>query len=72
MPNLTPDAESRFRTIFEAADVAIAVLDFDGTMLESNPAMVALFGYSADELRHMSFREITHPDDIGADWEKFE
>jgi PAS domain S-box-containing protein len=68
----TPDAESRFHTIFEAAGVAIAVLDEDGVLVECNPAMLAMFGYSLEELRGMTFREITHPDDVSADQQKFD
>src|ERR1700733_2478618 len=69
---MTPDAESRYRTIFEAAGVAISVVDATGLMVECNPAMVRLFGYSAEELRQMSFREITHPDDVAVCWERFQ
>ncbi len=56
MPGLTPDAESRFRAIFEVAGVAISLVDARGMMVECNRAMVAMIGYSAEELRQMTFR----------------
>lgn len=67
----TPDAESGFRTIFEAAGVAICLVDAEGKMVKCNPAMVEMFGYGAEELCQMSFLDITHPDDVAEDWQKF-
>ncbi|HEY3837280.1 MAG TPA: PAS domain S-box protein [Bryobacteraceae bacterium] len=60
-----PDAESRFRTIFESAGVAISVVAANGVIVDCNPAMVRLLGYRKDDLcRRMHFRDITHPDDV--------
>jgi len=55
--------EARFRAMFDHAAVGIAVVDLDGTLVETNTAFQRLLGYSADELRGRPSREITLPDD---------
>ncbi len=48
------------------------VLDAGGAVIESNHAMAAMIDYTAEELRGMNVRDITHPDDVGACWESFQ
>jgi PAS domain S-box-containing protein len=57
-------ALTRFRTIFDGASIGIVRVDPEGHTLEGNPAMERMLGYSADELAAMTFKEITHPDDV--------
>jgi PAS domain S-box-containing protein len=57
-----PDA--RFRAIFDAAPVGIALANAEGRPLESNGALQDLLGYSAAELRARTFADYTHPDDL--------
>ena len=64
-------SEARFRATFDGAGIGIALVDADGRLLESNRALQRLLGYGADELRTMTFAEITHPDDVLADQEQF-
>ncbi len=59
----------RFRAIFESAAVGMALVDPEGHPVETNPALQQMLGYSAEELRHKSFGEFTHPDDLTADLE---
>ena len=58
------EALSRFRTIFESSTVGIVRVDREGRLIEANPAMEQMLGYSAAELADLSFSEYTHPDDI--------
>ncbi len=58
------DSEARFRAIFERAGIGILILDAKGRVLECNPAMQAMLGYSIEEIRNHSFAEFTHPDDV--------
>jgi diguanylate cyclase (GGDEF)-like protein/PAS domain S-box-containing protein len=44
------ESRAQFRTIFEGAGVGMALLDRDGTIMLSNPAMQEMLGYSRDEL----------------------
>jgi PAS domain S-box-containing protein len=55
-----------FRNIFDAAPVGIAVTDLAGRYIRVNRAMCQFVGYAESELLHMSFMDVTHPDDIVA------
>ena len=57
-------SEARFRTIFEDAALGIALVDHQGRILDSNPALQELLGYSAQEMEGRTFLEFTHPDDV--------
>jgi PAS domain S-box-containing protein len=56
-------SEKRFRTVFEAAPLGIAIADPKGFFLEANDAFFRLLGYSKDEIKKLTFMDITHPDD---------
>jgi PAS domain S-box-containing protein len=60
-------SEERFRAIFEGASVGIATTDLYGQVLNSNPALQAMLGYSAEELRRMALSDLTHTDDRAPD-----
>jgi PAS domain S-box-containing protein len=61
------DREARLRAIFEGSGIGIAVLDMDGRVEESNPALQELLGCSAKELRGKLLTDFSHPDDVIAD-----
>jgi PAS domain S-box-containing protein len=61
--NALNQSEARFRTIFEQANLGIKLIDSKGRILESNPAFQKMLGYSAEELREMTYTNLTHPDD---------
>jgi PAS domain S-box-containing protein len=61
-------SENRWRTMFDNAAIGIALVDARGQLVHSNPALQRMLGYTAEELRHMSFVEFTHPDDTAKDW----
>ena len=58
------ESEERFRSVFEQAPIGICVEDLEGHYLEANSAYCKLMGYAEEELRHMSWRDLTHPEDI--------
>jgi diguanylate cyclase (GGDEF)-like protein/PAS domain S-box-containing protein len=62
---------SRLQRDFEAAFIAaphgVAIVGVDGRFLHVNQKLAAIIGYSAAELKEMTFQEITHPDDLDAD-----
>jgi PAS domain S-box-containing protein len=61
-------SEERWRTVFEHAAIGIGVVDAEGRSIGRNPAFQRFLGYTAEELRQMSFLEFTHPEDAGKDW----
>lgn len=60
-------SEQRFRSYFEHAQVGMSVTHPDKGWLEVNPRQQEILGYSLEELRNLTWSEMTHPDDIDAD-----
>ena len=61
------ESEQRYRTIFEQAPIGIVHCALDGRFLEINERFAGIVGYSREELLHMDFTSITHPDDQPGD-----
>lgn len=56
--------ESRLKAIFETAAVGIALWDIESFVINANSTLEHLLGYTAGSLRHISKKELFHPDDI--------
>jgi len=54
----------RFSGTFSAATHGIALVSPTGQWLEVNDALCGMLGYSRQELLHIDFRRLTHPDDL--------
>ncbi|HSB99399.1 MAG TPA: PAS domain S-box protein, partial [Burkholderiaceae bacterium] len=53
-------SESSYRAIFESAEIAIFIHDWDtGAVLDANPKACATYGYSPDEMRRISVSEVS-------------
>ncbi len=63
------EREERFRATFDQAAVGIAHLSFDGKWLRINARYCEILGYTEIELRKLSFRDITHHDDLADDFD---
>ncbi len=57
-------SEERLRAVFAQAAVGIAVAGIDGRFLEANQKFSAILGYSLEELRGLTFLDLTHADDL--------
>jgi PAS domain S-box-containing protein len=66
LERMVRDNELRFRPVFEAAAIGISTCTLDGRMIESNPAVSKMLGYTAQELAGMHAREL-HPGDFEQD-----
>ena len=64
-------SDARFRAIFEGAAIAIAVTGTDGRLLDVNPALQAVLGYTAEEMRGRAFAEFSHPEDAATGTDAF-
>lgn len=64
-------SEEAFRGNFENAAVGMALLNPDGQWLKINQNLCKIVGYTEDELFKLTFKEITHPDDLQADLHLF-
>ena len=58
------ESEERFRTVFESAPIGMAILSPEGQFRETDRAFREMLGFADDELRSMTFADITHPDDM--------
>lgn len=57
------ESEERFRSMFETASIGMAITDFEGHLLQVNRSYEQMAGYTAEELRTLTFLDLTHPDD---------
>ena len=62
--NLFSESEDRFRRIFEESPVGIGISTPDSKLTNVNPAFSKILGYTRAELIGVSYRELTHPDDV--------
>jgi diguanylate cyclase (GGDEF)-like protein/PAS domain S-box-containing protein len=58
------EALARFETIYQGAAIGIALMSPEGGFMDVNPAFELMFGYTMTELRTMTLRDYTHPEDI--------
>jgi len=58
------ESEEQFRTIFELAPNGMLLLGIDGKFIKVNRAFCSMIGYTKEEVKSMTFGEITHPDDL--------
>ncbi len=58
------DRENELRLTFQMAPTAIMTSDMRGRFLSANQSACEMLGYSEEELTGISFREITHPEDL--------
>jgi PAS domain S-box-containing protein len=65
------EPEEGFSAIFELASVGAVLGDADGRILRVNPKMCEITGYSKEELLGKTPADLTHPDDVEQDLEKF-
>ncbi len=56
--------EKLFRGIFNNAAAGIALLDKEGYYQHVNLTLSRMLGYSEDELKKMTFQDITYPEDL--------
>jgi PAS domain S-box-containing protein len=62
------ESEARSRVIFEMAATGIALIDLQGRIVVSNPALQRIVGYSGKELQGKIITDFYHPDDVEKDW----
>ncbi|MBA9075883.1 PAS domain-containing protein [Rufibacter quisquiliarum] len=60
-------SESKFSKTFYFSSIGLALVSPEGAWMEVNPALCQMLGYTQDELQAITFQDITHPDDLGAD-----
>ena len=61
------ESEERFRLTIDEAPIGMALLSLEGRFLRVNRAFCAVVGYEAAELTNLTFRDITHREDLDTD-----
>jgi len=64
------ESEERFRSTFEQAAVGIGHIAPEGHWLRANQKLAEITGYSPEELGKVTYKQITHPEDLAADEEQ--
>lgn len=62
-----PVTDGLWRLTMEHSPVGMALLTPDGEFLSANVALCDMLGYDCEALEEMSYRDITHPDDLETD-----
>ncbi len=58
------ESEERFRHAFDYSATGTCIVGLDKKYQRANKAFQQIIGYSEDELKNLSFADITHPDDL--------
>src|SRR5215210_1918033 len=58
------EAEELFRGAFDDAAVGMALNDLDGRFIQVNRSLCEMLGYTEEELLRLTFRDISHPEDL--------
>jgi formate hydrogenlyase transcriptional activator len=61
-------SEERWRAVFEGSAIGVALTDLKGRFLAANPVYQKMLGYTEEELRTLSFLDVTHEDYREANW----
>ncbi len=64
-------SEARLSAFFRQSNIGLAITSPGVGWLIVNPKLCALLGYSEDELKGLTWTELTHPDDLGQDLIEF-
>ncbi|HEX4886535.1 MAG TPA: PAS domain S-box protein, partial [Luteibaculaceae bacterium] len=56
-----------FRNNFDNAAMGMALVGPEGQWIQVNQRLCNIVGYTQDELRHLTFQDITHPEDLASD-----
>src|SRR3984885_15402338 len=62
-------SEERWRSVYENSAIGVALTDLNGRFLAVNRAYEKMLGYTEEELRKLTFLQITEEDYRDANWE---
>src|SRR5438128_11494543 len=65
---LLRNSEERWRSVFENSAIGVALTDLNGHFMAANPIYQKMVGYTEEELRALSFLDITHEDYRESNW----
>jgi len=66
------ESEFRFNKLYENGPFGMVISDIELRFKSANPAFCSIMGYSEVELKGMTFKDITHPEDISMNLQNIE
>lgn len=66
------ESETRFRNAMEYSAIGMALVGTEGQWLQANKALCQFLGYSQEELRALTFQQLTWPEDLNNDIEQLQ
>lgn len=60
--------EKQLSRTFETALIGMAIIDLEGNWIDVNKSLCNTLGYSKEEIKKLSFMDVTHPDDLRQDY----
>jgi PAS domain S-box-containing protein len=66
------ESRQRFQRFFELGTFGMFITSPTKGWIEINDSLCEILGYSSDELHRMKWVDLTHPDDLAADEQKFD
>lgn len=61
------ESEFRFSLLYENGPFGMVLADEAYRFRKANPMFCSIMGYTEEEIKKITFRELTHPDDLAAD-----
>jgi len=61
-------SEERWRSVFENSAIGVALTDLNGRFIAANPVYQKMLGYTEEELRQLSFLDITVEEHRNLNW----
>ncbi|MFN0203043.1 MAG: PAS domain S-box protein [Bacteroidia bacterium] len=58
------ESEQRFKNVFKFSPIGIILTSMKGDILEVNPKIIEILGYTLEELRDLRPIDFSHPDDL--------
>ena len=65
-------SEAKLRSYIDHAPVGIFVVDKNGRYIETNPTALRLLGYTEEEIKELTIKEVVHPDYLQASLNHFQ
>jgi PAS domain S-box-containing protein len=66
------EARDAFKSAFESSAIGMAIVGINGHWILVNETLSSMLGYTSEEFREMTLKDLTHPDDLRKDAELFE
>ncbi len=66
------ESETRFRNAMEYSAIGMALVAPNGGWQQVNQSLCQTLGFPAEELKKLTFQQITHPDDLNSDLQQLD